>query len=104
MSTIIHNTKLLEQQAETARQNYEQHLLEYQRLVEQTADVVLQSTQSWDLSRHANACPDVSVAQRLEAEHDSLRDQYLATLHKFRNAEKQQPHSPSIQTNGHQNN
>ena len=104
MTTIIHNIQLLEQQAESARQSYEKHLMEYQLLAQRTADAVLQSIQSWDLSQHANACPDVPVAQRLEAEHDALRDQYLEALQKFRNAENQKPFAQSIHNNGHHNN
>ena len=104
MTTIIHNIQLLEQQAESARQSYEKHLMEYQQLVQRTADAVLQSTQSWDLSQHANACPDVPVARRLEAEHDALRDQYLEALQKVRNAANQKLSSPSIYNNGHHNN
>ena len=101
MTTTIHNVQLLQQQAEAAQQCYEKHLLEYQELVEQTADAVLTASQSWDLSTHEHACPDVSTAQRLEAEHDAIRDRYLDAVRKARNAEKQQAFLPDVHTNPH---
>ena len=81
----------LRHDAEQARLRYEYHLEQYQTLVDATVEQVRDCSNTWTLSQHQAACPDPALAEQLENEHNYMRDRFLETVQKLREAELSTP-------------